>query len=150
MRTRLYVLVIAFAAALAACDTGPKSARGFRLPDGDVAAGKAAFVDLQCYECHVVPGVDLPSPATEREIEVVLGGKVRRIQTYGELVTSIINPSHKLAKGYLKDQISTDGKSKMKILNDTMTVRQLTDLVAFLQAQYDIEIDENLFYPYGP
>jgi hypothetical protein len=31
-----------------------------------------------------------------------------------------------------------------------MTVAQLADLVAFLQAQYKIVRNEELYYPYGP
>jgi hypothetical protein len=73
-------------------------------------------------------------------VDVELGGTVTRVKTYGELVTSIINPSHKLAPGYPLDEISTDGESLMTLahLNDVMTVQQLIDLVAFLQARYQV------------
>jgi len=69
---------------------------------------------------------------------VVLGGDVTHVKTYGELVASIINPSHKLAKGYVEEAVSEGGVSKMLVYNDVMTVRQLTDLVVFLQPHYKV------------
>jgi hypothetical protein len=71
---------------------------------------------------------------------VTLGGEVTRVKTYGELVTSIINPSHRLAQGYPTEEVSAAGESLMALayLNDVMTVQQLIDLVAFLQARYEV------------
>ena len=129
---------------LAGCYPGPKSGKGFHLPDGNVENGKAAFVELRCHICHRVVGVELPSPVATAPTNIVLGGEVTRITTYGELVTSVINPSHGLAPGFKKEQI-TDGKlSPMPEFNDRMTVRQMIDLVAFLQSRYkEVETDEN-------
>ena len=118
------------------CATPPKSGKGFTLPQGDAQAGKANYVSLQCNACHTVSGVDQMSG--EPELSIALGGEVTRIETYGELVTSIINPSHRLAKGYPVDAVSVDGQSKMRNNNDVMTVTQLTDLVAFLQSKYKL------------
>jgi len=70
---------------------------------------------------------------------VVLGGESRTVKTYGELVTSIVNPSHSLALGYPKELITQGGQSAMTNFNDTLTVRQLSDLVAFLQSRYRLE-----------
>ena len=120
---------------------GPKSGRGFTLPDGDVARGQAAFVALKCYTCHTVSGVELPpAEAGEKKI-VALGGTTRQIQTYGQLVTSIIHPSHKVAKAYAEDQKGPSGeiKSRMVNNNDAMTVSQLIDIVKFLQSHYELE-----------
>lgn len=142
----LLLLLIVLAAA--GCDTGPKSAKGFRLPDGDVEHGRATFVALRCHACHTVEGVQLPEPLETPEVSVALGGEVRRIQTYGELVTSIINPSHELPRRYPKEEVARGDVSKMKIYNDIMTVTQLCDLVAFLQAQYEIVRDDTLYYAY--
>ena len=61
-----------------------------------------------------------------------------RVKTYGELVTSIINPSHKLAKGYPLDLVSNDGQSKMPVYNGFMTVQELIDIVIFLQPHYEV------------
>lgn len=80
---------------------------------------------------------------------VALGGQTPRVATYGELVTSIINPSHRLAKGYSREAVSTDGVSKMRNYNDVMTIDELINLVAFLQAQYElIDYDRTYYYPY--
>ncbi len=100
--------------------------------------GRTAFVELHCNSCHEIEGLDLEylgGPA-----HVTLGGKTPRIQAEGELVTSIINPSHKLAPRYPEDQVAVAGQSIMSAayLNDVMTVQQLIDLVAFLQSTYQI------------
>ena len=55
--------------------------------------------------------------------------------TDGYLVTSIIYPSYQLAS-YPKEQITANGESRMPHYADKMTVRQLTDIVAFLQSRY--------------
>jgi len=133
---------------LAGCQRGPTSAAGFRLPDGDPEAGRAAFVDLQCYNCHTVTNETFPRRNNLDELNVVLGGESTYVTTYGELVTSIINPSHKLAKGYDPETIATDGQSKMRIYNDVMTVQQLTDLVVFLQPHYKVVVPEYVYRRY--
>jgi sulfur-oxidizing protein SoxX len=122
-------------AGLAACS--PESPFGFRLPNGDAAAGRQAFVDLRCYACHEVAGV--PIADIERIAHVGLGGKTTYVKTYGELVTSIINPSHKIAPPNRESAVP-EGQSLMRYayLNETMTVQQLVDLVAFLQPTYQV------------
>lgn len=126
-------------AAIAGCAPGPTSGKGFTLPKGNIEPGQAAFISLKCHACHSVAGVQLPEIAAELNPQVQLGGEVPRINTYGELVTSIINPSHKLAQGYSKELVSIEGESRMKIYNDVLTVQQLIDLVAFLQSRYKLE-----------
>ena len=135
MRPSLALATTIVLVALLACSSGQKSASGFRLPDGDVEKGKADFLELKCNECHTVFGMDVPRPSSP-SITVALGGEEPIIRTDGELVTSIINPSHKLAWGYPNEQIATDGKSKMRDYSDMMTVRQMTDLVAFLHSRH--------------
>jgi hypothetical protein len=53
-------------------------------------------------------------------------------------VTAVINPSHRLAPGYPLEKVAIDAESLMANahLNEVMTVRQLTDLVTFLQSAY--------------
>jgi len=139
------LLITAALSMAAGCATPPKSGKGFTLPEGDAQAGKANYVSLQCNACHTIDGVDQMGEEPERSI--ALGGEVTRIETYGELVTSIINPSHRLAKGYPVDAVSVNGKSKMRNYNDAMTVTQLTDLVAFLQSKYKLLEYELTEYP---
>lgn len=121
------------------CQTDPKSGAGFTLPDGDVERGQATFIQLQCHACHTVSGVDFGQPKAAEEPMIALGGVTPRVRTYGDLVTSIINPSHRLAVGYPDEEIEQDGKSKMRLYNDEMTVSQLIDLVAFLQSHYKVK-----------
>lgn len=123
-------------AVLAAC--GRESSFGFRLPNGDAAAGRQAFVELRCNSCHEVSGV--PIEYLEGIVHVPLGGKTMRVRTYGELVTSIINPSHKIAPPYRADGATPEGASLMSYayLNEVLTVQQLVDLVAFLQPTYEL------------
>lgn len=146
MKSRLPIF--AGLALLQGCYGGPESGMGFRLPDGEADRGRAAFVDLQCHSCHVVQGLELPAPDTV-EMEVVLGREVSRVQTYGELVTSIINPSHRLAPHYTHPEVTVDGESRMATayLNEVITVQQLIDLVAFLQPLYRVRAPD--YNPYG-
>jgi len=123
---------------LSGCDEDrTMSERGFRLPEGDAMAGRETFLYMHCNQCHTIKGEELPTiPGFEPFVE--LGGAVTRVKTYGELVTAVINPSHKLADGYATDLVSEDGKSKMYVYNGFMTVQELTDLVMFLQPHYDV------------
>ena len=132
---------------LVSCAPGPRSAHGFSLPDGDMASGQIVFTQLGCVGCHSVEGVEFDeSPGA---IDVRLGGKVLRVRTYGELVTAVINPSHDIAEGYPTEAVSRDGASLMADYTETMTVRQLTDLVAFLQSTYREYLPDE-YDPYFP
>lgn len=120
------------------CTPDPKSGAGFSLPDGDAQRGQETFAQLQCQACHTVLGVEFVELETSDETMIALGGVTPRVKTYGDLVTSIINPSHRFAHGYSDEQIKQNGESKMRLYNDEMTVTQLTDLVTFLQAHYKV------------
>lgn len=107
-------------------------------------------MELRCTDCHTVSGVDVGTPNDAQEMSIHLGGEVTRIKTYGELVTSIINPSHRLAKTAGEAEVAVEGESKMRIYNDEMTVTQLIDLVAFLQSRYRLMEYEPTDYPPYP
>jgi sulfur-oxidizing protein SoxX len=141
MRSLPLFPVIGLAASAGGC--APEG-RGFKLPPGDVAAGKKAFVELACNDCHSVAEIKVQADANSG-YELVLGGKVTRIKTYGELVTSIINPSHKIARLHSAKPLAEQGVSAMRTYNSIMTVQQLVDLVTFLETQYDLEYPQ----PYG-
>jgi len=147
MRTTFALLAIVSWICVLGCEVGPKSSKGFTLPDGSITQGKTEFVAFRCYDCHSVTGVELPERRESEQTIVALGGKVSRIKTYGELVTSIINPSHRLATGFVPGVIAEEGESKMTNYNDAMTVRQLIDLVAFLQSHYELREYEPTHYP---
>ena len=138
MRFVIWPFGLALLAAAIGC-SGRNSASAFHLPsDGDVERGKAAFVSLGCNSCHEVTGVDLPKPTVSSQVPIVLGGTTYAGVSNAYLVTSIINPSYELAP-YPKEQISVAGKSRMPHYVETLTVRQLTDVVAFLQSHYVIQ-----------
>ena len=139
MKTLSTLTLLLVAAVLGSgCDEDKiMSERGFRLPDGDAAAGRETFLYMQCNQCHTIKGEQLPAIAGA-EPYVELGGPVSHVKTYGELVTAIINPSHKLADGYARDKVSENGVSNMYVYNGFMTVQELTDLVMFLQPHYDV------------
>ncbi|MCE5306389.1 MAG: cytochrome c [Acidobacteriales bacterium] len=121
-----------------ACNQGRHSPSGFRLPaGGNVERGKAVFLELQCHSCHEVPGTDVPRPTVQPPVPVRLGGEVAKELTDGYLVTSIINPSHKLAR-FAKASITVGGKSRMPDYADRVTARQLTDLVSYLHSNYTV------------
>jgi L-cysteine S-thiosulfotransferase len=124
----------------------------FTLPSGDAERGQAAFLNFRCYDCHRVHGVDLPPGEEPDQVMVELGGEVDRLRKYGDLVTAIVNPSHRLAKGYNANLVANDGKSRMTVYNDVITVSQLVDIVAFLQSHYELRPYEPTPYPdyYGP
>ena len=113
----------------------PPVALGIQAATGDAAAGQKAFVELQCTNCHTMAGVAaLPAPTTATP--VALGGKTPLPPTDGDLTTDIILPSSHFASGYPAEQTQEGAKSKMPDYTQRMTVRQLADLVAFVQAHY--------------
>lgn len=139
--------LIAGLALVSACDLAGMSSAEFALPEGDAGRGQELFVSLGCTSCHKIHGLDLPIVATEGPVMVVLGGGVSRVKSYSELVTSIINPSHRLARGIAKDRISQEGESLMAVYNEVMTVTELIDIVAFLQVQYEVIERPGYRYP---
>jgi len=137
LRKTPWLALVLLAAATAACTNPRRSAAGFRLPDnGDVERGRLAFVSLECNSCHEVKGVELPKAVPRLKNTVILGGRIPREMTDGHLVTSIIHPSYTLS-GYPRGDVAVNGKSRMPDYTERITARQLTDMVAFLQAHYE-------------
>ena len=137
MRYSAPLAIVLLLVGLVACDP-THSPVGFRLPEnGDVERGQTAFVELRCHTCHTVVGVEgLPPPDKEGAV-VVLGGSVSEVRTDGYLVTSIIHPSHQVLL-YPQGGMRAGSEPDMPDLTREMTVRQLVDLVAFLQAHYEM------------
>ena len=127
------------------------TSRGLRLPEGNEEKGRQAFQEMKCHHCHSVAGVDLPMPTAALEVQFELGGEVRHIKSYGELVTAITQPQHGIAPAYsarVNRQIGGAPPSPMPAFNDTMTVSQLTDIVTFLHSCYRKAAPPGSIYPY--
>lgn len=139
MRARIAMLSLLTFIVVAGCDNrDAMSGKGFSLPDGDPLVGAEVFLYMQCNQCHTIRGEELPPIPMANPPYVELGGFVSRVKTYSELITAIINPSHKLASGYAKHMVSENDESKMHTYNEYMTVQELIDLVMYLQAHYDV------------
>jgi sulfur-oxidizing protein SoxX len=141
---RIFLLIL-ISILFTACD---QQSRGFSLPPGDIERGRNTFVELGCPLCHRVVGDEqLGLKALDAPLQIDLGGRVTRIKTYGDLVTSVINPSHRISNQG-PNTTDADGNSSMLVYNDTMTVTQLVDLVTFLQESYEIYIPQTQFPTY--
>lgn len=132
-----WILLTIAVIGIAGCDAAMVSSQQLVLPEGDAQRGQQAFVDLECTACHTVSGIELDAPEEFGPVTIALGGRVSKVKTYSELVTSVVNPSHRLARNPFKQQIDVDGESIMPIYGDIMTVTQLVDIVAFLQSRYE-------------
>ncbi len=147
MRIGSTLIGLASVLVLTACGPGPQSGSGFALPEGNAVVGEANFIALGCTGCHSVAGRTDLREDFPREMTVPLGGVTGRIATYGELVTSIINPSHRIATTAPETAVAEDGASRMRVYNEIMTVQELIDVVAFLQAQYKLPENPATNYP---
>lgn len=138
MRLSRSLIAVASLAALPAAACGEMQAIGFSLPEGDANVGRELFVDYACNDCHSVAGHEEMREGVWASMDVPLGGATTHIATYGELVTSVINPSHRVSERYDTDEFVDEGESVMRNYNQVMSVADLVDLVTFLQEQYDL------------
>ncbi len=128
-----------------------KESKGFVLPPGNIEAGRQLFTTLNCTDCHSIGDLAWIGTEAGGSPHVQLGGSVTKLKMYGELVTSVINPSHKISQKSLADDrwVIPGGTSRMEsyCYNDVMTVQQLVDIIAFLQSEYKLMMPE-YYYPY--
>lgn len=118
---------------------------GFALPEGNIENGKINFVGLSCNQCHSV--ADLGWEGIKgQDVHLHLGGEVTKVKTYGELVTAIINPSHRIASNFRRQMAAGDTLSPMPNYNEVMTVQELVDLVTFLEKQYNVTPPPTYYY----
>lgn len=138
MQGTLFVAVAAWTILATGCAYSPDFA--FPIEQGNIAAGRQAFIDHRCQRCHSVAGVDLPRVAGAPPPLLELGGETSTAKSYEELMTSIINPNHAISERYRDQQllgadVPVDSPMPMPEI-DNMTVRQLIDIVAFLDSRY--------------
>ncbi|WJG07691.1 c-type cytochrome [Aliiglaciecola sp. LCG003] len=141
------IMLLMLSTLMWSCDSGVSSPTGFSLPEGDETKGQAVFMQYQCLACHNIEGIKDENIALDMEPTIKLGGSSPKVTTYAQLVTSIINPSHKISRRHPFGSVDENGKSKMTNINDALTVSELIDLVAFLQPHYKVK--PNYYTPYG-
>jgi hypothetical protein len=104
----------------------------FRLPDGDAEAGKAAFLKMQCYSCHKVPGSDLPEARTSGGVGPDLVAEYGRLPR--EFLAESIITSHSYISGRLEKYVGLDKvSSRMGDYSSIMNVRELIDITEYLR-----------------
>lgn len=152
LRKALSGLMILGALCLGACGSSDPAMVRLLLPEGDAVAGKQAFVDLGCPACHTVTGVGgLPEPVAP-EASFELGPTIASLSR-GGIATSMIAPTHVNAQAtelwtdweagqrvWLgpaqavgeSEEAQQRGMSRMSNYAQVMTVKQLGDLVTFL------------------
>lgn len=118
------------------------------LPPGDIDRGLEAFQALACTSCHVVTEQTIERLHPDPSIYVILGGPSTRVKSYPELVTAIINPSHRLSRGADPRTVTPDGESRMPLYNEVMSVQQLIDIVEFLKPTYYVWTPETISYQF--
>jgi mono/diheme cytochrome c family protein len=107
---------------------GPPAGWTFTLPRGDAARGREVFAKLECYKCHEVHGESFPPPAESASVGPELASMVGHHppEFFAE---SIMNPNAVIDEPRFR---APDGSSRMPSFNDSITVQELIDLVAFL------------------
>lgn len=138
MKKVIMFVCLACVFVLISCDKGADSPRGFSLPKGDLELGKQVFVANSCLSCHSIDGLKDDSIERERNPPIVLGANSAVVKTYAQLLTSIINPSHRISRSVPWPTSNENGESIMRNYNDVLTVSELIDLVAYLQAHYKV------------
>jgi len=103
----------------------------FGLPKGEPAKGRQAFAKFECYKCHEVKGETFAAAQDRENVgpELSMMGPMHDAEYFAE---SIVNPNKVIDPG--KGYAAKDGSSKMPSFNDSMTVQELVDLVAYLKS----------------
>jgi sulfur-oxidizing protein SoxX len=139
------VLIVTAPALVGGCASG--ALFGFPIEQGDIAAGRQAFIDHRCHQCHSIADERLPPLAGADRPILELGGATTMVRSYADLTTSIINPNHTISERYRDQQLLLNTEipidSPMPRPNiDTMSVRQLIDIVAFLDSKYRLVVED--------
>lgn len=107
----------------------------FTFPAGDPETGREVFRAMKCYTCHTIKGENFPPPgADEKTAGPELTGMGGR-HPLEYLAESILFPDAVLVDG--PGFIGPDGRSIMPTYEDSLSVIQLIDLVAFLKSLTD-------------
>lgn len=142
-RTFLIAIILCLTSPLAFAnrDDGMMPAESFFLPEGDAKAGKEAFERLRCNSCHWVRNrLDLSPPVADKPGPILTPKQAD--YSIGWLANSIISPSHTIALDS-KGEAEGSELSRMGNFAETMTVREMIDIVAFIRSlKYQDEVVE--------
>lgn len=144
-KLRRWPLTLCAMLALTSCAEQDQSVQGFVPPEGDIAAGQLSFTNYGCNNCHVVAGTEIAYLGDDKIPRIQLGGKVRKVKSFGDLLTSIVNPNHSLVTQYLKSLPNQERKtasSPMPDFNKQLTVADMIDLAEFLHSRYEETVPE--------
>jgi len=102
------------------------------FPQGNAEAGRLVFRMYKCFACHEVAGPEGQGLKIRTSVSApLLDSRLGKMEP-GEVITSIVAPSHKVPESNTKE---SGGKlSPMGDFTHALTVRQLVDLVAFLRS----------------
>ncbi len=112
--------------------TGLPKGWKFLIPNGDPDAGQELFIELQCHQCHMVRGENIPSiDRGPKDVgpELTGMGSHHPPEYFAE---AIINPNRVIVKE--KGYAGEDGLSTMPSYSDILTIQELIDLVAYLSS----------------
>jgi mono/diheme cytochrome c family protein len=122
---------VAFATAT---DSTPQVPQGwqFAFPKGSAWAGEKVFVKMECFSCHKVAGRSFRRVDTGGVGPELGPGHARLPREY--LAESVLN-RHKVIAGN-EDRYKGEDKlgSKMGDYSEIMTVRELVDVVTYIQS----------------
>ena len=107
----------------------------FTLPQGDPVEGRKVFIAMECYKCHEIEGENFSRVAeAERGVgpELSQMAGMHPVEFFAESIiySNAVIDEEDREKGYLGE----DGRSKMPDYNDVLTVKQVADLVAYLNS----------------
>jgi hypothetical protein len=71
-------------------------------------------------------------------VGIELGGRVPYARTDGEIVTSILDPSHRFSLSTHPELVRSGGLSRMGDFSESLSGREIIDLVAYLQSRYTV------------
>ncbi len=105
------------------------------LPVGDAQAGRQAFLDLKCTTCHRITfETGFPAPFSDNPGPDLDARPPHRGPS--DLATAIVAPSHAVSTKVGSElKMRLEGNlSPMGDFSQAMTVRQLSDIVAYLRS----------------
>jgi len=101
------------------------------FPKGDPEGGRFVFYEFRCNSCHRTQDSRLAEQKPVAAVRAPELGAGQTSQTTCDLASSVISPSHRIGEQY---QLQIEGElSPMGDFSGIMTVRQLIDLVAYLE-----------------